>query len=325
MPLPPTGKIEILPSTITIRDAIKFLHDKNILSAPVRDVTKPDSATWKEKYLGVVDVVEIVMVMLSAMEEQVSIEEVDETAESDSSHPVNIHPLATAFVDRPLTVMAGFSETSWFPFMPLELDATLLDAIVLLGTYRIKRIPLISGQDGDIVNIVTQSSILHQLVKHLSEYTAVAAKTLEQLELAAPSEVFSVRADQCTKDAFDIIRKHNVSAVPVLGYEGGLVGNISARHVYYIITGPNKLRLLKMKASEFLATVHDEQGGWNIRNTAITCKASDTLAHVMTVMDAAHIHRIYLCDDHRRPYRVISLCDVLAKFVTSPDTGCCLL
>ncbi len=105
-----------------------------------------------------------------------------------------------------------------------------------------------------------------------------------------------------------------------------LIGNISARHVYYIITARNKLRLLKMAANHFIATTSEQEATWDIKNTAITCKKADRLADVIKRMDAARIHRIYLVDDHSRPYRVIALCDILAKFVNEPEEqGTCVL
>jgi hypothetical protein len=42
---------------MTILEAVQFLHDRNILSAPVLDVTKEDSDTWKDKYVGVLDMI----------------------------------------------------------------------------------------------------------------------------------------------------------------------------------------------------------------------------------------------------------------------------
>ena len=63
----------------------------------------------------------------------------------------------------------------------------------------------------------------------------------------------------------------------MLGVNGELVGNISARHAYYIVTAENKLRRLNMRAVDFLKLGAAADGAWNIRSTAIVCKAHDTL------------------------------------------------
>lgn len=47
----------MIRSDMTIFEAVQFLHDRNILSAPVLDVTKEGSDTWKDKYIGVLDMI----------------------------------------------------------------------------------------------------------------------------------------------------------------------------------------------------------------------------------------------------------------------------
>lgn len=42
---------------MTVAEAVEFLHSKNILSAPVLDVEKESSDTWRDKYIGVLDMI----------------------------------------------------------------------------------------------------------------------------------------------------------------------------------------------------------------------------------------------------------------------------
>jgi hypothetical protein len=57
---PAPESIVTIPSTATVKEAAAVLTRFNVLSAPVRDVTKPDSAPWEEKYLGLVDTLDVV-------------------------------------------------------------------------------------------------------------------------------------------------------------------------------------------------------------------------------------------------------------------------
>ena len=57
-------QLVIINSNATILEAVKTLSQYRILAAPVRDVTKPDDASWTEKYLGIVDMVGAVPVKL---------------------------------------------------------------------------------------------------------------------------------------------------------------------------------------------------------------------------------------------------------------------
>lgn len=325
----PLGKVETLRSDMKIRDAIQFLHDKGILSAPVVDVKHADEKDWKTKYLGVVDMVKMVMVMQTALMADSAIheepEDLDEAAGELVKKALHFHPLSSNFADRPLSEMTE-SEAGWFPFMPIEEDSSLMDAIVLLGTFKLKRLPVIrSGADGDLVNMVTQSSIVDMLARQVDHLKPITDKSLEELGLAEPKNVLTIRASQPVKEAFKLIGEHGVSAVPVLGVSGEMVGNISARHSYFVITARNKLRVLNMKASAFLAWANDQESSWNIKNTAIVCKPADSLGSVLIKLAAARIHRIYLCDEQRRPYRVIALCDILQQFGASASEQVCTL
>ncbi len=71
------------------------------MSAPVVDVTKADSTSWKEKYLGIVDVVRLVVVMQEALfREDSGIPEEDEAALAapDTKAPLHFHPLTSRFL-----------------------------------------------------------------------------------------------------------------------------------------------------------------------------------------------------------------------------------
>lgn len=46
---------------------MKILSSNHILSAPIRDVTQPDDASWTDKYVGMLDMVGIVFHMLDVL------------------------------------------------------------------------------------------------------------------------------------------------------------------------------------------------------------------------------------------------------------------
>eukprot|EP00053_Salpingoeca_punica_P005299 m.53569 g.53569 ORF g.53569 m.53569 type:complete len:339 (-) comp13178_c0_seq1:270-1286(-) len=318
---PPAGKVLVIPSDMTVCQAVEFLHEHNILSAPIRNVGVPDSAPWKEKYTGMMDMIRACVIMLSAFETKPVIREDDESVATGA---LVLDPLPSSFSERRVSELSE-SESGLFPFLPLEQDATMLEALVLLGTYRIKRLPIIDKADGDIVNIITQSSMLQILHNNLDKYASIADKTLEQLGLCEARPVMTVRADQYVRHVFNIIREHNVSAVPIMGQNGEMIGNISARHAYYVVTARNKMRMLDMSCTQFLRVTSEMDNSWNIRNTVISCSKNDTLRSVIKRLVSARIHRVYLLDEDKQIVRVIALCDVLEKFVKEPDTGCSLL
>ena len=62
-----------------------------------------------------------------------------------------------------------------------------------------------------------------------------------------------------------------------------------------------------------------EQEKKDIRQPAIRCSPHDTLGLVVQRMSGAHIHRIFVVDAHSKLLRVLSLRDIIAKFVKEPS------
>lgn len=54
----PLGKVAELRTDQTIDEAIRFLHAKNILSAPVVSARAAPDADWQERYVALVDVIQ---------------------------------------------------------------------------------------------------------------------------------------------------------------------------------------------------------------------------------------------------------------------------
>jgi CBS-domain-containing membrane protein len=106
--------------------------------------------------------------------------------------------------------------------------------------------------------------------------------------------------------------------VPVLNAEGVMVGNISAEHIFFIATVRNKMYFLQLACGKFLEAVAKHGRSWDVKSNAITCRSADTVKDVVKRMQAAKIHRVYLCDDNDRPYRVVSYRDLICALSGTP-------
>jgi len=303
-PTPSLGRIIVLKSDTPLIEAVKVLSRNHVLSAPVRDVTQPDSATWSDKYLGMLDVVGVVFYML-------------ETLLPEGKEPVDFESeMENHEAFKKLTVKDATTMSRFAPFVPVELDTgSLLDPMLLCGLHAIRRVPVVKSA-GDIHNIVTQSALVQTLSANLDQkrFHPVSKKTLKELNLGDPKKVLSVKSSAKLKDAFDIIRDADVSAVPVLDESGVVIGNISARDVRYIVGSAKLYKLLKMPISTYLEVVTDGRV-----HSAITCKPDATMEKVIRLLVENRIHRIYVTDDADKPVRVISLRDIITKFVKEPE------
>lgn len=68
LPMPPGGAIWTVPSDMLVEDAVNFLAEKQIMSAPVRDVTVGDDASWVDQYPAIFDLVSVIYELLEPRE-----------------------------------------------------------------------------------------------------------------------------------------------------------------------------------------------------------------------------------------------------------------
>jgi predicted transcriptional regulator len=73
----------------------------------------------------------------------------------------------------------------WAPFLALQTSDSFLTMLLLLSKYRVKSLPVVDFNDGKLVNIVTQSAVMHMLAEcaGLDWFENWGTKTLEELGL----------------------------------------------------------------------------------------------------------------------------------------------
>jgi len=302
-PTPTLGKLVIINSNTSLVDAVRTLAQYHILAAPVRDVTKPDSAPWTEKYLGMVDMVSVVQYMLDKLE-------------PSGKAPEDFEKEIGMMEEFKKTTVADASRFSKFgPFVPIDFErGNLLDALLLCGQHAIRRVPVVQSPGGDIVNIITQSALVQTLSANLERFSSVGKKTLAELGFGSPTRVYSVNTEDSLRTAFRLIKEYDVSAVPVIDSKtGAICGNVSARDVRLIATSNKIYKLLNMPLRVYLDVVSD-----GAMNSAITCSVSDTMEEVIKRLVRSRIHRIYVVDSQEHVIRVLSLRNILRKFVKEP-------
>lgn len=300
-PTPSLGQMVEIPSDMSILDAVKTLSRHHILAAPVRDVKQPDDAGWTDKYIGTVDMVGIVFHMLETLKPS---QPADFAAE-----------IETVDAFKKATVADAVNFPRFGPFIPIDVDrGNLLDAMLLCGNHNIRRVMVVKSPGGGLLNIITQSALVQTLHANLERFSNVASKTLAELGFGSPEKVYTVRRDRPLMEAFTIIKERNISAIPVVDEAGVIKGNISARDVRLIATSAKIYKLLHMPISVYLDVVSE-----GVENSAITCRSEHTLAEMVSTLVENRIHRVYMVDKAGRPIRVISLRNIIRKFVKEPE------
>jgi len=321
--LPKPEKIITIDSNVSTLKAINTLTAADILAAPVRNVERAASEDgkepdWTKDYLGIVSALDVVALMLETRKRTAGwgrgFEEVVEQVETFAG----------------TTVKDVVDKLNCTPFIPLSVDSSALELLLLLGKYKVHRVAVVDSRS--MVNLVTQSAVVRLIRDHIASnpvFGRHAARTLGELGLTAPKQVFTISSTASAVNAFKLLHSKRVSGIPVVDESGAIVGNISARDIRTMVRKPEFFERIYDSTKEFLEGIHEE---WKQdpkrkdlpvteRAPAVCCKPTDTLSSVIDQFVKWGIHRMYIVDEKRRPVSVVSLSDVIATFVGEPPAG----
>ncbi|MES1912586.1 MAG: hypothetical protein MHM6MM_004837 [Cercozoa sp. M6MM] len=282
---PACGRVIEIASDASVRQALELLSQHGILSAPVRDVSV-QQGTWIQKYMGLLDMYDIVDFTLSVADQE------------------GTTPWHDAFARYTVAQLMQQKSRKWLQqgdqvFAPVASDTSLFDAFVLMSKYRLHRLCVIDEND-ELSNIITQSAVVAKLPDLMSLLPEI---TLEQVGLGKPKTVFAVKSSQKVLAAFQELYLRRVGGIAVLGDNGELIGNISARDLRSVIGDKAKYPRLFDTVASFCA------------RAPATVTPQDTLLTVVQRMIDHKVHRLYLVDADNKPCGVVSLGDVVALLV----------
>src|SRR5262249_42997 len=145
-------------SDTRLRDVVSLLLKHNISSCPVRKADmKEKDGKWIDTYMGVVDLLDIVAFVLSIMK----------TTSKGGKGFEAVLEAVVQFAER--TVQEVMNASPLVAFQPLEDNATIMDAIRLLGKDRYHRAIVIDPKTKRLENIITQSSMITHIAAQMEE------------------------------------------------------------------------------------------------------------------------------------------------------------
>lgn len=267
------------------------------------------------KFVGVLDVVGIIFFLLDSLEKELSVE--------NSAPGTFASWLSESKALHHLTVKDIIDSPRWLPFVCIEQTAMLSDAMALLGREHFHRV--LVAENTDVVNIVTQSSVIKFISENMDDFASVTQKPLSELGLTDARPVVSISIDDCVVSAFRAMRDNHVSGVPLLDENGAVVGCISDRHIRSVLLKGSSKRplhqILALTCTEFLASLPPGHTRHGDMHPAIMCKPTDQLHDIIRKLATTRIHRIFLVDADHKPVRVISLCDIIELLLASEEAA----
>jgi len=289
-PAPASGVITV-HSSETPYQGFKKLADHNILSAPVID-------DKTHKYTGFLDIRDLVSFVVYIDDDQ------------NSSAPSDLEQLVMHGLKMFKAPVEGVTVTYLSrrnTFHPVSPHDSLLTVCEILSK-GLHRVPVVN-EKGELINIISQSTIIQFLDKNLSHLGEEAAKSAAQLHLGT-SPVLSVLKDQPAIEVFRLMDKRKISGVAVVDAEGTLVGNTSSSDLKLFIRTLS-LDILKTDIMHFLN--HIRQESIDIKAPTISCKSTDSLAICIGKLASTKVHKLFIADDESgyKAQAVVSITDIL--------------
>eukprot|EP00037_Helgoeca_nana_P001883 m.30169 g.30169 ORF g.30169 m.30169 type:complete len:354 (+) comp12198_c0_seq2:155-1216(+) len=324
----PAGPIVCLKSTDNPRDAFKQLADANIRSAPVYDERT-------SRYIGFLDVRDLMAFIVyengepelrkAAAEKGTTTEFIERMLTASAKMydlPMEAHPSKRLKHDNAKsgseTVLGVPKRESlghaWgvtlstlarrHGFRCVGTDATLDDVAKLLVHKGCHRVPVIN-MDGEVVNIISQSTIVKFLEEHNGRLGGLGAHTVAQ-SACGTSPVLTVKQSATVLDTLNLMAVNDIMGVAIVDDAGKLLANTSASDLKLFLQEPSTS--IHSSILSFISKVR--QHDLKAVHPAMSVTAKDTLSHVIGRLAAARVHRLFVVD-HGRPVSVISLTDIL--------------
>jgi len=291
----PKGQVVVIDSNDTVVKGFELLLDNKILSAPVYD-----KATGK--YTGFLDIRDLISFCVFIHDSNVQVD--------------NLLDIVNFGVKMFKHAIDGVTVTYLSrrnPFHAVKQGAPLVEAVEILAR-GVRRVPIINEQ-GHVVNIVSQSSIIQFLQHHMGQIESTLHSKVGDLNVGT-HPVLSVKKDTKAIDVFRFLDQNQRSGVAVVDETGVLVGNTSGHDLKLFIKTPS-MSVLQVPIMQFLNQIRSLN--IDIMTPVISVVPEDTFSHVISKLAATRVHRVFVVDSKYHPIKVISITDVL-RFIQNKAT-----
>jgi len=289
--VPLVEKIIVVQASCNVPQVLKLLVDNNIYSAPVLS---------DGSLLGGIHLLDVVTFVVTVFEETKSAISLDygkllqdRVALFQTPHANTIVDIASRNHCLPVPAAISFGE--------------LLHTITNTKAHQV----LLSDEQKNIVNLVTETTLLRVIAQNKQSLGPVLKKSLVELGLAN-KPVFSIGLKEPAVNALKIMAQHRITGVAVTEEDGRLFSNISAKDLKCVARSEELfLALQKETALQFIQRSRKLKAEYTFA-ASISVMPNDSLEHLIIKFDATKIHRIFVVDEHSHPLGVVSIGDVLA-------------
>ncbi|XP_022834518.1 5'-AMP-activated protein kinase subunit gamma-2-like isoform X1 [Spodoptera litura] len=288
--IPTSAKLVVFDTQLLVKKAFFALVYNGVRAAPLWD-------SQRQKFVGMLTITDFIKILqMYYTSPNVAMEELEE------------HRLETW-----RQVLKG----SVVPLVSIGPDNSLFDAIRMLITNRIHRLPVIDPETGNVLYILTHKRILRFLFLYINDLPkpSYLQNKLRDLRIGTLNDIETATEDTSIIDALRKFVNRRVSALPLIDSEGRLkdiyakfdVINLAAEKTY------NNLDVS-------LKTANEHRNEWF--EGVQKCTLDETLFDVMERIVRAEVHRLVVVDENDKVIGIISLSDLLMYLVLRPTGEC---
>jgi len=226
------------------------------------------------------------------------------------------------FLKKPVKDLIDVSGRNHYYSLPHT--AKFQEILQILSKPNIHRV-IINNEAGDVVGILTQSSLIAFLHKNKDKMSTLVNQSINTLFPIGEKKVQTVDFDMFVIDALRQLVEKEISGIAVVDNEGKIIGNLSASDLKRMsVDQPLQLCYdIYESIKIFMNYSGDQDKPHNDklpRFDPVLVNADDSLGKVLDTIVTKHIHRVYVADKNNIPTGEISLCDVIQRFlgVASP-------
>jgi len=312
-----------IESTATIGDAMFYLIDKGVQSAPV----------WNEnerRYLGLFDIQDAMHFTLK-LRDVMRMRSGKNINDAMNVHGVDVYPAETSHwfgLDLPVEVF--FREENRFltKWHPLRVSSSIKEVLEALNT-ETQRIPIEDPMTGRIIRVISQSEVINQVFHRFirSKTNELQRAWFEQTDLCEEAvergiKVFTL-SDKVIAPFREIMSKFEVDAVPVIDDDGELCASLTSTDAWFLckieMDENAPLDLNEVTVREFLdfANAFAEADFVRKRKGAVPVLSETPLKDVISKIVQHKVHGVYVVDETGVPLGRIRVSHIVEAIVRS--------
>jgi len=272
-----------VPMDETVGQVLQILSAHNIISAVV-------VAEDKKKVVGIVEMLDLVSLAVGVAQQD---------SDTNSFQKLEGHLFSEQKVGQ---LIKNKQYAKYSPSTPLN--------NVIQEFCSGSRRAVVLDNNGELINLIAQSDIIHWLVKQNDKFDALFEITMRQADTLHPlikkvHRVYNYCDTVVT--ALQLMKKYKVSGLAIVDEGEKLVGNISSTDLR-VISESSKFKLLGLTVKEFMNIVNNNR-------EPHACYLSSTIRTVLFHMASEQVRRMFLVDENFHLQGIITFTDIMNLIV----------